>query len=185
MKPLPSEIGRSGLLCALAAAILLALAPGAAPAAAAAPGAFTAPDDAAVPALIKSLRGCLAKLTPADRQVLTLRSGLGGKPAELTAAIAAATSSTPAATSTALVTAIRRLEGQRRAGACQTQTTAAKKAASPARTTTKKAAAATSAPVDTSIGALGIIAPVLLIAAFGAGISLELRRQRRPPSAEV
>jgi hypothetical protein len=182
MKPKSPEIGRFGLLCAIFAAMLLALAP-VAPAAAAAPGAFTAPDDPAVPVLIKSLRGCLGKLTPADRQVLTLRAGLGGKPAALTAAIAAALKSTPAATNAAEVTAIRRLEAQRRAGACQPQTAAATKpATTPAKTATKKAAAAsTSSSADTSIGALGIIAPVLLGLAFVAGISLELRRQRRPP----
>ncbi len=177
MKPLPSEIGRFGLLCALAAALVLALAP----VAGAAPSAFTAPDDPAIPALIKSLRGCLDKLPAADRQVLALRAGLGGKPAASTAAIAVALHSTPAATSTALVTAIRRLEGQRRAGTCQPQTTAAtKKAATPAKAKTKPAATTASASVDTSIGALGVIAPALLIAAFVAGISLELRRQRRP-----
>ncbi|MGI8801545.1 MAG: hypothetical protein ACR2KV_05140 [Solirubrobacteraceae bacterium] len=196
--PVPT-IGRSGLFRAILA-LLAIIASVAAPAVLAAPAAtFTAPDDPSVPALISSLRGCLSRLAPADRRLLTLRSGLGGHAPRLTAAVAAGLGIAPAAASAAEVTAIRRLEGQRRAGACQPMpTAAATHAATPAAPAQPKARAKppTSTPTRTAAtppparapaasgssttGVLEVVIPGLLVLAFFAGISIEMLRHRRP-----
>jgi hypothetical protein len=176
MPSLASTTARTGLLSAILAASALVLGPVGARAAAA--GGFTAPDDPAVPALIASLKGCLPSLAAADRQVLTLRAGLGGQAPALTARVAAALGETPAAASTGIVVGIRRLEAARRRGACQV-TAAAKPApaAKPAATPATSTSASSASSTDSTTGVLEVVAPVLLVLAFIAGISLELNRR--------
>jgi hypothetical protein len=175
-----STTGRTGLLSALVATLAVALA-ATAVARAAAPGAFTAPDDPGVPALVASLRGCLNSLPAADRQVLTLRAGLGGRPAQLSAEVAATLNESVAAATAAEVLGIRRLEAARRRGACQVQAAArapARKPAAPAKASTAATTpASSSSSSDSTTGVLEIIVPVLLVLAFIAGISLEVSRR--------
>jgi hypothetical protein len=175
-----STTGRTGLLSALLAAFAVALG-ATAVARAAAPGGFTAPDDPGVPALIAGLRGCLNSLPAADRQVLTLRAGLGGRPAQLTAQVAATLHESGAAATAAEVLGIRRLEAARRRGACQVQaaaSTPARKPAAPAKTSAATTApASSSSSSDSTTGLLEVIVPVLLVLAFIAGISLEVNRR--------
>lgn len=185
-----TTIARPNLVCAILAVLVLATTGAAARAAA--PGGFTAPDDPTIPALISSLRGCLDTVSAPERRILALRAGLGGRAPQLTTQIAAAVATSPAATSTALVGAIRKLETLRRRGACATQaaTTPAPAATKPAAS--KPAAAAKPAkatPVgggssDSTTTALEVGIPIVLGLAFLGGIGLEMnRRPREGPGA--
>ncbi len=136
---LASTTGRTGALSAVVACLALVLAAAAPAARAAAPGTFTAPDDPAVAGLIAGLRGCLSGLAAPDRRVLTLRSGLGGHTPQSSAQVAATLGESTAAATAAEVVAIRRLEAQRRRGACQTQPTTAAQGRPAAATTAKPA----------------------------------------------
>ncbi len=165
MKPdsLPMP-GRTGLFCAILAALALAFA-GAffvalspRPARAAASGAFTAPDNASVPGLVASLRGCLSNLPAADQRTLTLRAGLDGHAPRLSTAVAAALGVSPSAATAAEITAIRKLEAQRRHGACQARPAAstsghapaAAASTPPAGASTPASASATPTPTPTA-----------------------------------
>jgi pyruvate/2-oxoglutarate dehydrogenase complex dihydrolipoamide acyltransferase (E2) component len=194
MPLLASTTGRTGALSAVVACLAVVLAAGAPTARGAAPGAFTAPDDPTVPGLISGLRACLSGLAAPDRRVLTLRSGLGGHAPQSSAQVGATLGESTAAATAAEVIAIRRLEAQRRRGACQAQPAAAPgqpaaaTATKPATPTPATPAAATPAtPKSTggsssgsTTGVFEILVPALLVLAFVAGISLEMNRRPRP-----
>lgn len=183
MPILRRSLARKVRLSTILSTLALAAMCGAGPASAAAAGAYTAPDDPAVPALITSLRDCLKTLPADDQRALTLRAGLGGAPPQLSPVVAAALARSPSAELVAEVAAIRKLEAQRRRGACNAQPAPAaaqgQPAAKPASVPTHAARAATTATGGSTTDALAIAVPAILALAFLAGMSRETLRHRR------
>jgi hypothetical protein len=143
---------------------------------AAAPAAYTAPDDPAVPALIGSLRGCLTSLPAADQRSLSLRAGLDGHAPRKIAVVAAEMRRTPAAEATFEVAAIRKLESQRRRGACQAQAAKSPTAAGAAKAAGAGGGTGSSGSTDPLSAVLEVALPALLALAFVGGASRELLR---------
>ncbi len=203
MSSIAPTTGRTGAHSAVVVALVALVLAGVAPSArAAGPGAFTAPDDPAVPGLIAGLRGCVSGLAPPDRRVLALRSGLGGHAPESSAQVGATLGESTAAATAAEVVAIRRLEAARRRGACQVRPPAAQTKPAAATPTTAATPTATAPATPTAIapatpttptaparkstggsssgstsGVLEVVIPALLVLAFIAGISLEMNRR--------
>lgn len=65
-------------------------------------------------------RACFGTLPPPDRRLLALRFGVGGRPVQTDAAVAARLGLTPAEVFNREVLAVRRLANARRYGACKT-----------------------------------------------------------------